>query len=57
MEVVQGIAWCQFYTNRFYPEDIIGNTVIVHDMPDDFRSQPSGDAGVKIACGVIEMKM
>lgn len=52
-----GMVWCQFYTNRFYPEDIVGKTVIVHDMPDDFRSQPSGDAGTKIACGVIKMKM
>lgn len=60
MPVLMGNAdtvWCQFYTNRFYPEDVVGKTVIVHDMPDDFRSQPSGDAGVKIACGVIEMRM
>ena len=49
----QGAAWFQFYTNRFYPEEIVGKTVVVHDMPDDFRSQPSGDSGVKIACGRI----
>jgi len=51
----KGVACCQFYTDRFYPEDVIGKTVIIHDMPDDFRSQPSGDAGEKIACGVIRM--
>lgn len=32
---------------------IIGRAVIVHAGPDDFVSQPSGDAGDRIACGVI----
>lgn len=50
-----GMAWCEFFTDRFYPEDVIGKTVIIHDMADDFRSQPSGDSGEKIACGVIQM--
>lgn len=40
-------------TNRFKVQDIIGRTVVIHNMPDDFSSQPSGNAGVKIACGVI----
>ncbi|MBS7210849.1 MAG: superoxide dismutase family protein, partial [Lachnospiraceae bacterium] len=31
----------------------IGRTVIIHDMADDFKTQPSGDAGKKIACGEI----
>ena len=42
------------YTDRFYPEDVIGKTVIIHSEPDDFRTQPSGDSGEKIACGRIE---
>ncbi|MEM1044473.1 MAG: superoxide dismutase family protein [Bacteroidota bacterium] len=33
---------------------IIGRSVIVHSGADDFTSQPSGDAGVRLACGVIE---
>lgn len=52
-------AWSSFYTGRFYPEDVIGKTIVIHDMPDDFRTQPAGDSGEKIACGVItepEMK-
>ena len=32
-----------------------GASVIVHSGPDDYTSQPSGDAGDRIACGVIEM--
>ena len=41
-------------SNRFSIEEIIGRTVIIHDAPDDFRTQPSGNAGMKIACGVIQ---
>ena len=49
-----GVAWASFYTNRFFPEDVIGRAVIIHDMADDYRSQPAGDSGMKIACGRIE---
>lgn len=48
-----GYNYSVFYTNRFIPAEIIGRTVIVHEMPDDFRTQPSGNAGDKIACGEI----
>lgn len=41
-------------TDRFQVTDIIGKTVIIHDSPDDFKTQPSGNAGMKIACGVIK---
>jgi Cu-Zn family superoxide dismutase len=33
---------------------ILGHAVIVHAKADDLRSQPSGDAGGRIACGVIQ---
>lgn len=46
-------AWMSFVTNRFKVDDIDGRTVIIHSNPDDFRTQPSGDSGEKIACGVI----
>lgn len=49
----RGYALTMFYTNRFYPEEVIGHTVVIHDMSDDFKSQPSGDSGAKIACGEI----
>lgn len=48
-----GAAWMAVYTDRFYPEDVIGRTVIIHKKTDDFRSQPSGDSGEMIACGEI----
>ena len=40
-------------TDRFCVNEVIGRTVIIHDSPDDFTTQPSGNAGKKIACGVI----
>ncbi|MEF7617292.1 superoxide dismutase family protein [Aquincola sp. MAHUQ-54] len=33
--------------------DIVGKAVIVHANPDDYRSQPAGNAGPRLACGVI----
>lgn len=49
-----GYAWSAVYTNRFKPCEVKGYPVIIHSKPDDYRSQPSGDAGEKIACGIIK---
>lgn len=46
-------AYLSFKTDRFSVKDIIGRTVVIHSDPDDFHSQPAGNAGKKIACGVI----
>ena len=35
------------------PTDIIGKGVIVHADPDDYATQPTGNAGGRLACGVI----
>jgi len=48
-----GYAYASFYTGRFTPEQVIGRTVIIHKHADDFHTQPSGNAGEKIACGKI----
>ena len=50
----EGMAYLAFVTGRFIPKELIGRTIIIHDMPDDFTSQPSGNAGRKIACGEIQ---
>src|SRR5699024_10508614 len=48
-----GYARMSFFTNRFKPSDVIGRSVIIHQNPDDYRTQPAGDAGKRMACGVI----
>ena len=35
------------------PDSIIGRSIIVHADPDDMKTQPTGGAGARIACGVI----
>lgn len=49
-----GYAYMRVLTNKFKIKDIIGKVIIIHDMPDDFTTQPSGNSGTKIACGKIE---
>lgn len=41
-------------TNRFRGKDIVGRTVIIHAQPDDYTSQPAGNSGKRIACGLIK---
>lgn len=38
------------------PHSIIGRAVIVHTGEGDLKSQPTGNAGSRVACGVIGME-
>lgn len=38
------------------PHSVLGHSVVVHAGADDFKTQPSGAAGARIGCGVIELK-
>lgn len=48
-----GSALTTVLTNRFTVAEVLGHAVIVHGSPDDFTTQPSGNSGKKIACGII----
>lgn len=48
-----GNAYLAVRTERFCLRDILGKTVVIHSRPDDFKTQPAGNSGQKIACGVI----
>lgn len=47
-------AWSAFLSERFDVCEVIGKEVVIHRRRDDFTTQPSGDAGEMIACGVIK---
>lgn len=35
------------------PATVVGKSVIVHRDPDDYKTQPAGNSGPRVACGVI----
>lgn len=49
-----GRARMCFIIDRFTVDEILGRSVMVHENPDDYRTQPAGNAGKRIACGVIK---
>lgn len=51
----RGKAFSAVMTDRFTVDEIAGRTVIIHSSFDDFKTQPSGDAKEKIACGEIKL--
>ncbi len=41
-------------TVRPGPASVVGRGLIIHADPDDYKTQPTGNAGARIACGVIK---
>jgi len=35
------------------PNDVFGKAIVIHQKPDDYTSQPAGNSGDRVACGVI----
>jgi Cu-Zn family superoxide dismutase len=48
-----GTAKTRFFTNKFKPADVVGKSIIIHQNPDDYRTQPAGNSGLRLACGVF----
>lgn len=49
-----GYSYMVTYTNRFNPDDVVGKVIIIHSGSDDFKTQPSGNSGKMMACGLIQ---
>ncbi len=49
----QSTTTINYVDDNIFLEEIIGRGIIIHAGEDDLSSQPSGDAGARIACGVI----
>lgn len=49
-----GKAWGILMIDKFSTEEIIGKTIVIHEKADDFKTQPSGDSGERLACGEIK---
>jgi Cu-Zn family superoxide dismutase len=56
----EGNAVYAFTTNLLAvspgPTSVVGRAVVVHANPDDYSSQPAGNAGPRIACGLIRLR-
>lgn len=48
-----GHAFMVVYTDRFTPDQVLGRAMIIHEWPDDYRTQPTGNAGQHIGCGTF----
>jgi Cu-Zn family superoxide dismutase len=50
------IPTSQISLNKNATNSIIGKGLIVHADPDDYMTQPTGNSGKRLACGVISLK-
>ena len=56
---LEGVANVDFVTTSLglvsgQPNDVHGKAVVLHEKADDYATQPSGNSGARIACGVIQ---
>ena len=50
---VAKLDWIDHQISFEGPNSVLGRSVVVHEKPDDLKTQPTGDAGSRVACGVI----
>jgi Cu-Zn family superoxide dismutase len=49
-----GVAKLDTTVSGISVSSIVGRGLVVHADPDDYKTQPSGNSGARLACGVIE---
>ncbi|NLY80061.1 MAG: superoxide dismutase family protein, partial [Lysinibacillus sp.] len=52
--VAEGFTLKKGQKHSLFDED--GSSIVLHEAPDDYKTDPAGDSGARIACGVIESK-
>jgi Cu-Zn family superoxide dismutase len=50
--VVTGVSLAQSGAKSLFPEQ--GTSVVIHEKADDYKTDPAGNAGGRIACGEIK---
>ena len=53
----EGKSNIRIYIDRADIDEISGKPSIIHGLHDDFKTQPSGNSGVRIACGILKEKI
>lgn len=48
-----GYAAMEVYLGKVNVSDYSGKPIVLHSMPDDFKLQPAGNSGKRIACGLF----
>lgn len=52
---VETVIMARYVTLEPGPHSIAGRAIVIHAQPDDLTGQPSGNAGDRVACGVITL--
>ncbi|MDP4180443.1 MAG: superoxide dismutase family protein [Bacillota bacterium] len=50
-----GVARMCFFTDKFMVRDVVGKSIVIHESPDDYRTQPAGNSGRRLACGSVKV--
>ncbi|WP_151632411.1 superoxide dismutase family protein [Noviherbaspirillum aerium] len=46
----------QISLSKDAPNSVVGKALIVHADPDDYKTQPTGNSGKRVACGIIALQ-
>ncbi len=53
----EGVAVFSFTTDQLTvapgPHSVVNRAIVIHESADDYKSQPAGNSGKRIACGII----
>lgn len=54
MPLKDGSVVMRFLTDKFALAEVINLPLVIHIAPDDYRTEPTGNSGNPIACGIIK---